>query len=172
MNLPPTTEIAERIRAELAPHCERIEIAGSIRRRKSEVHDIELVAIPRTVAEPGLFGNQGTRRAPNFIEAAREIGLIRKGYLGTGRYVQLQLPEEINLDLFMARPENWGLIFAIRTGSAAYSHHVLAAAWCRAGYHSMDGMLVKGFHKIPIREERELFDLIGLPWAEPWKRNL
>ena len=53
-----------------------------------------------------------------------------------------------------------------------YSHRVLATGWCRAGYHSMDGMLIKGFHKIPVREECELFDLIGLPWREPWKRNL
>lgn len=178
MILSQATAIANRIRARLAPFCERIEIAGGCRRLKPEVHDIELVAIPRTVAEPGLFGNQGTRRDPNFIEDAREIGLIRKGYLGTGRYVQFELPEEINLDLFMATRDNWGLIYAIRTGSAAYSHEVLAKGWVRAGYHSLDGHLIKTefkdgkYEKIPVREERDLFDLIGLFWADPWDRNL
>jgi len=32
------------------------------------------------------------------------------------------IPEGIKLDLFMANIRNWGLIFAIRTGSARYSH--------------------------------------------------
>jgi DNA polymerase/3'-5' exonuclease PolX len=41
--------IAETTRAALAPHCERIAIAGSVRRRRSFVGDIELVCIPRLV---------------------------------------------------------------------------------------------------------------------------
>lgn len=47
-------QIATRIKAELQPHCERIEIAGSIRRNKPEVKDIEIVAIPKPY-EIGLF---------------------------------------------------------------------------------------------------------------------
>ena len=36
-------EIAEKTKAQLAPYCERIEIAGSIRRKKPDVGDIEIV---------------------------------------------------------------------------------------------------------------------------------
>ena len=168
MNLNQATEIAERIRTELAPFCERVEIAGSIRRRKPEVGDIEIVAIPRIVEAGLLWSNPETH--PGFCIAVNRYQAI-KGK-PRGKYTQRLLPEGINLDLFMARPENWGLIFAIRTGSAEYSHRVLAAGWCQAGYHSMDGMLVKGLHKIPVREERDLFNLIGLPWSDPWERNL
>jgi len=39
--------IAESLMAALGPGCERIEIAGSIRRGRPDVGDIELVAIPR-----------------------------------------------------------------------------------------------------------------------------
>jgi len=39
--------IAEQVKAELQPHCIRIEIAGSIRRKKPECRDIEIVAIPK-----------------------------------------------------------------------------------------------------------------------------
>ncbi len=38
---------AQKLLAQLEPHCERIEIAGSIRREKEEIGDIELVAIPK-----------------------------------------------------------------------------------------------------------------------------
>jgi DNA polymerase/3'-5' exonuclease PolX len=169
MNLIQATKIAERVKSELAPHCERIEIAGSIRRRKPEVGDIEIVCIPRT-CEIGLFLGSEIEIDPGFCHRVEHWPAI-KGK-PTGKYTQRQLPDGIVLDLFMATRDNWGLIYAIRTGSADYSHHVLASAWVRAGYHSMDGMLVKDNHKIPVREERDLFALIGLPWADPWERNL
>ena len=38
--------IAAEIITVLAPHCRRIEIAGSIRRQRPEVGDIEIVGIP------------------------------------------------------------------------------------------------------------------------------
>ena len=63
-----------------------------------------------------------------------------------------------------------GLILAIRTGPASYSHHTLAAGWVKAGYHSIEGMLCRGLHKIPVTEERHLFQIAGVPWVEPWDR--
>lgn len=168
MKLNQATEIAERIKAELAPYCDRIEIAGSIRRRKPEVGDIEIVAIPKRVEDGMLFSNIVTH--PKFCILVNRWPAV-KGK-PTGKYTQRILPEGINLDLFMADADNWGLIYAIRTGSAAFSHEVLAKGWVRAGYHGEGGHLVKGFHKIPVREEQDLFDLIGVPWKEPWERNL
>lgn len=169
MKLAQATEIAERIKALLGPRCERIEIAGSIRRRKVVVGDIEIVCIPKTF-ESGLFMGGDTIVDPEFCALVDRWPAV-KGF-PTGKYTQRVLPEGINLDLFIARPENWGLILAIRTGSAEFSRHMLASGWVRAGYCSFCGMIRKGEQAIPIREERELFDLIGLPWSEPWERNL
>src|SRR5690348_6628702 len=123
--------IAEKIVSELKPHCERIEIAGSIRRKKPEVKDIEIVAIPKRY-EIGLF-ETGIATVVNQWQKV-------KGELPC-KYTQRILPEGIKLDLFFAEHENWGLIFAIRTGSAEYSHKVLAAGWVKAGYQSRDGYL-------------------------------
>ena len=62
---------AERLRAELGPYCERIEIAGSIRRGKAQVGDIELVAIPRVdrSEQRDLFGTVITTREHNYLDA-------------------------------------------------------------------------------------------------------
>jgi hypothetical protein len=48
--------IAASIVADLAPSCARIQVAGSVRRHKQVVGDIEMVAIPR-YAPAGLFGD-------------------------------------------------------------------------------------------------------------------
>ena len=40
-------KIAEQLKTEMSPYCRQIEIAGSIRRGKREVKDIEICAIPK-----------------------------------------------------------------------------------------------------------------------------
>ena len=161
MRLDQALPIANRIKAQLEPHCERIEIAGSIRREKPEVGDIEIVAIPKPY-DVGLF-ESGIATVVNCWPKG-------KGELPC-KYTQ-RIVEGVTLDLFFAVPENWGLIYAIRTGSAEYSHRVLAIGWVRKGYYSDGGMLFdrKG-REAHIREELDLFGLIGIPWVEPRDRT-
>ena len=54
--LPDAERIAAAIVADLAPFCARIQVAGSVRRHKAVVGDIEIVAIPR-YAPTGFFGD-------------------------------------------------------------------------------------------------------------------
>src|SRR5262249_51918992 len=49
--------IAEVLRAEMLPHSERVEIAGSIRRQKNEFKDVEMVVLPRWTRDTDLFGS-------------------------------------------------------------------------------------------------------------------
>lgn len=161
MDLKTATAIAEKVKTELAPHCQRIEIAGSIRRKKPNVKDIEIVAIPKPY-DVGLF-ESGIATVVNRWKKV-------KGELPC-KYTQRDLPEGIKLDLFFATPENWGAIFAIRTGSADFSHKVLATRWKKLGYTSSGGVLSRDGETIYIREERELFELLGLDWVEPENRE-
>ncbi|GAI50844.1 unnamed protein product, partial [marine sediment metagenome] len=50
MELEKAKVIAENLRSLLAPVCARITIAGSIRRQKPEVGDIELLCVPKYIA--------------------------------------------------------------------------------------------------------------------------
>lgn len=160
MKLEQALEIAERIKSDLAPHCERIEIAGSIRRRKPEVGDIELVAIPKPY-DTGLFASGIATIIDRWPKVRGELPC---------RYTQRTLPEGIALDLFFATADNWGLIYAIRTGSADFSHHVLASGWSRNGYKSIDGMITRDGKPFPMREETDLFRLAGVPYTPPEAR--
>ena len=176
MRLDQATNIAVQCGDELAPHCERIQIAGSIRRMAPDVGDIEIVCIPKTITvavQQDMFGESHDvgvqHRSPEFVRVVDRWPTV-KGK-ATGRYTQRMLPEGIKLDLFTAHRDNWGLILAIRTGSAAYSHKVLAATWSRLGYQSIEGMLHKGGNPVPVREERYLFDLLGIPFTSPANRN-
>lgn len=154
--------IAQTTLEQLRPHCVRAEIAGSIRRKKSEVGDIEIVIIPKPY-ELGLF-ESGIASVVNKWKKVR-------GELPC-KYTQRILPEGIALDLFFAEEDNWGNIFAIRTGSADYSHKILATQWVKRGFKSIDGYLWREDERYDIREESDLFRLIGIPHIEPEYRNI
>ena len=161
MKLHEAIKIAECAKAQLEPYCDRIEIAGSIRRRKADVGDIEIVAIPHPY-DVGLFASG---IAP-IVEAWPGV----RGNLPC-KYTQRTLPEGIKLDLFFVTPDNWGLIFAIRTGSANFSHNTLACGWVKNGYKSVDGMLTNNWTPIPVPEEVDLFRMAGVPWVKPEDRH-
>ena len=175
MNLVDASIFASDAIGKLRPHCERIMIAGSVRRLKPEVKDIEIVAIPKQelvqadaqgslLDEPEMIA----RPVRGFIDAVNSWPKIRGE--ATGKYTARDLGG-INLDLFMATVDNWGYILAIRTGSAEYSHRVLASGWVRAGYSGREGMLTKNGEPVPVREEEDLFRLIGIPWIHPSDRT-
>jgi DNA polymerase/3'-5' exonuclease PolX len=167
MDHAPALAIAEQCRAALAPFCARIEIAGSIRRGKPQVKDIELVAIPNLVPT-GLFGDELVTD-PDFCAVVNQWPAVK----GTpeGRYTQRRLPEGIVLDLFMAHADNWGSILLIRTGDWEFSKYFMGTVLPRHGYQHHDGYVWRDGLKVPVREECELFALVGMPYIEPSQRG-
>lgn len=154
--------VAERVLAELKPHCIRCEIAGSLRRKCDKIGDIEICLIPKPY-QTGLF-EDGVASIINQWEKV-------KGEMPC-KYTQRILPEGIVLDLFFAEEGNWGTIFSVRTGSAEFSHRVLATAWSDRGYKSEGGYLYQNGKKYETREEKDLFERLSIKYVEPEFRNL
>ena len=165
--------IAQYVRELLTPHCEKCEIAGSVRRKKAEVKDIEIVCIPNK-EDVGLFGTD-TETCFEFVSSVKSLGKIEKGS-PYGKYCQIKLKTEINLDLFIAIPENWGLIMAIRTGPAEFSKSLMKRA------HDVNLRVKEGkvwyaesigtaLNSIKCCDEKDLFDMLGLNWADPESRG-
>jgi DNA polymerase/3'-5' exonuclease PolX len=163
--------IARSIIDQLAPFCERVQIAGSIRREVPEVGDIELVVIPATVEEPvgDLFGEKKRVRHPGFVRVVDSFGKS-KGDAETGKYMQ-RLAGGIAVDIFTATKESWGYTLAIRTGPAEYSHEVLAKQWVARGFRGHEGNLYRGNLKAKLPEEHDLYRMIGLTFQQPWERG-
>ncbi len=162
--------IADAMVERLSGYCDRIEIAGSVRRKKSEVHDIEIVAIPKIIDEPNMFDEIGKREFPS--ELFLPYKMIKKG----SRYKQMKLPEGINLDLFIViEPAQWGVIFTIRTGPADFSHKLVTlksfGGYLPGDCKVHDGGVYRGGVLIPMPEEKDFWDFVGLRWIEPEKRQ-
>ncbi len=164
---------AEVLAAELVelfrPYCSRIEIAGSIRRRVSEVDDIEILAVPLPAppapAPATLFGDQADVVAVQldllsaYCTDLRRQGILedrldKNGRPAYGPRFKRLIYKDVPLDLFsVIEPGQWGVLFTIRTGPADFSHQLVTAVgqkfrdhtgalregWMPSGYYVEDG---------------------------------
>lgn len=156
----------------LRPNCERIEPAGSVRRCKPEVGDIEIVAIPKPVTD--MFGTPLPLESEHALERV-EWGVIGTFQMGKHKYKKIQLYEGIQLDLFIVvPPAQWGTIFLIRTGPAEYSHRIVTpkhqGGLMPSNLKERGGAIWKGSTLIETPEEEDVYKLIELPWLAPEMR--
>lgn len=181
--------IASRLVEAFGPACERIQVAGSIRRKKLDVKDIELVLIPRWGERPvegqaALLGPnvEPVNRLQEVVEDLQERGRLQVIKPGTpdvhawhlerdGRYWRLYLPRhELKVDVFLTTPASWGLVFMMRTGSAAFSQAMLAR-WKQVsgGGFSRDALLWRPGHRTPEvhPDESDVFRLCQVAWVLP-----
>lgn len=154
--------IAQDVLEQLRPHCYRCEIAGSIRRKKEEVKDIEIVAIPKPY-DIGLL-ESGIATVVNRWEKVR-------GTLPC-KLTQRKLPQGICVDLFFVNEDNWGYQFALRTGSRDYNKRIILKAIEKRGYTAEGGYLKRNGVIIPVHEEEDLFKRIGITYIPPENRFL
>ena len=171
MVLQEARRVAKDFIQKIKPFVKRVEIAGSVRRERPLVKDIEIVLIP----DPRQIW-----------ELVDEFGKYRKlkGSFA-GKYFQIQT-RGVKVDVFVASEENWGVIYSIRTGSARFSKDVIAGTWARLGYHSIGGVLYpiqpnSGAVELGdavdlsrphyFKEEVDLFKFLGLQWVPPKERE-
>jgi DNA polymerase/3'-5' exonuclease PolX len=153
---------ANRVVELLQPHCNIINIGGSIRRMCPVVKDIEIICLPHKIFEGNMTWENETVQTTLFgeVETAKnikteikqteinvpEFNSIVNGWQKvkgepTGRYTQRILPTGITLDLFIPVKNDYWRQFVIRTGSADYSAKVVAKAWVRLGWRgTADGL--------------------------------
>jgi DNA polymerase/3'-5' exonuclease PolX len=172
----------------LKDNCERIEIAGSIRRQKEEVGDIELVAIPKFVETKSntLFGEPVRQSLlENLLyRMEQQRILVRRsvnGHTGWGeRYKRAAFatgndpnnPWWLAVDLFIVLPPSqFGLQYLVRTGSADFSHRMFARA-NELGLHSENGAWRRADGSVvECPEEADVFNVLGLDFIPPEDRH-
>lgn len=182
MNLSQGQALAREFAALFADTCVQFEIAGSIRREKPDgIKDMEVVCIPTLSAQPvGLFGEEET--APYALRE-RISALIADGRLALDPQVKRNgdrykrfLFRGVPVDFFIADPDNFGAIFAIRTGAAEFSHKLVMA---RRFGGFMPGFLQQkeGYLRdssgvvVPVPTEEAFFARLGLAWIAPALRG-
>lgn len=171
MQLEKAKAIAERVLAILEPFCERIVIAGSIRRQKPEVRDIELLAIPKYVEGADMLDARIRSMVYYEMLGYRLNKLGRKTY-GAKNKLLVHVPSGIGIDLFSTTAECWPVALFVRTGGKVTNQQVSMAA-LRKGwqFHAYGRGFTTPDGEIVCHSEHDIFKAVGWPYKEPWERQ-
>ena len=168
--------VAQELLAVLAPACTRIEIAGSIRRRRPDCGDIELLAIPKPTDDL-FYVDELDRAVKGLLGASPPILAMRPSVKGVTTYgpknkLLIHLPSGIPLDLFSTTMEYYGMSLVVRTGSAQFNIRMMARfKQLRMQGHAYGGITSAGGQEIECRDEETVFRNLGWEYLEPWDRT-
>lgn len=167
----PATEIplvaaqakAEAVVAALAPFCQRLEIAGSIRRRRPVVHDIDIVCLPRDLA--GLKAR--AKRNSSVVSEGPMNMIIEHG----GVQVDLFFARPDEPALFEFQPTNYGSLLLCRTGSREHNIWLCEVARRRGFHWNPYWGIFEGPRCMACAEEEDIFRTLGLTFIRPEDRE-
>ncbi len=164
--------------------CRRVEVAGSVRRGKRVVHDVDLVVWPMCelvgVGPVDLFGGcEQVWRAVGLLETLERVWGVAVG----GEYPRkVVLPGEdggpewarVPVEVYVAEADggNFEALWQMRTGSEAFNVSLATRAKrygyvYRAGYgiFNLDGQ------RVDDGTEAGVFAALGIPWIAPELRE-
>ncbi|HET7457473.1 MAG TPA: DNA polymerase/3'-5' exonuclease PolX [Gemmatimonadaceae bacterium] len=151
---------AERLLAGVRRHpdVERAEVAGSVRRRREVVRDVDIVAA--CSATPA-------RVAASF---ARAPG-VREVVGGGGRSLAIRFVDGTLLNLYCVAPARFALALWRATGSEEHVLEVSERAAERGFTIADDDLLDAAGTRVPVLEERDLYAALGMAYVPPELRE-
>jgi DNA polymerase (family 10) len=159
----PITQVAPVVRPILdalraMPEVVRAEFAGSVRRGRETVRDVDILVVATDREEVKRF----------FLTLGEElIAGDKKARI----FAPINSRLSVQVDLLFCEPDAWGSSLAYFTGSKEHNIALRLLAnqkgytFNEHGFYRLSGVRLGG------REEKELYDLLSLPWCPPELRE-
>lgn len=166
--------IAEAFKKEIEPYCHRVEIAGSIRRKKKLVGDIEIVAIPHLSAD--MFGFESIMAQTPLDCYLLDNHIITEGLNKTPHKMCRLNYQGHQLDLFLQPdPRTFGVNMMIRTGGKNFSKRMVTprnkGGDMPSHFKVKDALVYSGGELIDTSTEEKVFECWGIKFIPPEERS-
>jgi DNA polymerase (family X) len=139
--------------------CEKLEIVGSIRRQRPEIHDIDFIVL---ASDSNWAKICNKFRKPNVICAGNQ--LLKFNYPIEGGLFQA--------DLYRAKNDNYGVLKLVRTGSADHNMWLAAYAITKGFRLKYSEGLLQNEQVVAGKTEESVFSALGLPCPIPEEREI
>jgi DNA polymerase (family X) len=151
-------DVAEEIVAALSPLAGRCEYAGSLRRSKETIGDVDILA---TADDSGPL-----------MAAFAELPLVAEVIARGEKKTSIRTVKGLQVDLRVVPPESWGAALQYFTGAKAHNVRTREIA-VRAGLKLSEYGLfdVESGDLVVSRTEEEVYERLGLPWIPPTLRE-
>ncbi len=149
---------AERLKNIIAdfPEIRRVEVAGSIRRRKETVGDIDILAV--------------SKHPEKVMKRFVKLPVVAYVYGSGPTKTNVRLSSGIDADLRVVPASSWGAALNYFTGSKAHNVALRAIA-VKRGWKLNEYGLFKGKKQIAGKTEKDLYEALGLSYVEPEMRE-
>lgn len=138
------------------PGVERAEAAGSYRRQKETVGDIDILVV--------------AKNPQKVLDEVAELPLVQEIAARGPTKLSFNLPNLLRVDVRCLKANEWGSALLYFTGdkehNIAMRKIAIKKGWKLSEYGLFDGEKV-----IASKTEEEIYKKLGLPWVEPTKRN-
>ncbi len=148
------TKLAEEIVAALSPLAGRCEYAGSLRRSRETIGDVDILA---TAGDSGPL-----------MEAFKALPFVTEVIADGEKKTSVRTSRGLQVDLRVVPPEAWGAALQYFTGSKSHNVRTRQIA-VRAGLKLSEYGLfeVESGDLVVSATEEEVYDRLGLPWVPP-----
>ncbi len=147
---------AKRIVEVLKPHVKKISMAGSIRRRKETIGDVDILAVAENV-----------ERVMDIFTNMKEVErVLAKGNTKSS----VRLHGGMQVDLRVVEEDSFGSALQYFTGSKEHNIELRKIA-IRKGYKLNEYGLFEGDKKIAGEEEEGVYKALGMQWIPPEMRE-
>jgi DNA polymerase/3'-5' exonuclease PolX len=145
--------------------CQKIEVVGSIRRKRPEIHDVDFVVL--TYEDEHNEHWKGLKDSMITFAGAKVV-------LNGDEIFRTLMPlgEWIQVDFYRAKPETYGIHKLIRTGSAEHNVYLAKLAIKKGMRLQYSKGLMRNGEVIAGKNESDVLHGLGLPWIEPYLREI
>lgn len=164
--------IAEEIKYRLMSATNKIEIAGSMKRKRPIVRDIDIVLIPRdgVGVESALSKVMLHLLNTQFFTVRYTRNGRAASYGDKIKYVK-HVNTGVPVDIYVTEPKYWGMLLLARTGPKEFNMKL----WERLKSLGMLGHISSGVEQngtiLECPDEQTVFDLAQWPYVKPELRD-
>ena len=156
MQLNEVIKKGELILRKIAPYITRGRLAGSIRRKKPIVRDIDIV-----IESPLI----------NIDKLKNELSKLGTLKLKGDKLIRILTPDNAQVDIYIASKENYESLLLIRTGSKEHNIKLTTRAQSLNYKLTANGLIDNKTGSIIAKSEKDIFKALKMNYVEPEKRN-
>ena len=149
--------LARSICDALSSSAERISHAGSLRRMKETVHDIDILVASQSPAK--------------VMEEFVALPMVERVLVTGETKASLLTSDDLQVDLRVVEPDSWGAALAYFTGSKEHNIRLRERAIKRGMKLNEYGLFDSSEKVIAGREEEDIYKSLDLPWIPPLLRE-
>ena len=136
---------------------ERVAYAGSLRRMKEIVHDVDILAASKDPAQT--------------IQAFLTMPYVQSVLAQGGTKASVRIQDDLQVDLRVVDPQSWGAAMHYFTGSKAHNIRMRERAIKQGLKLNEYGLFDANEKRLAGTEEEEIFEKLGLPHIPPVLRE-